>query len=145
MLFEPEEQLKPISIIPPMPEHSCPSEPLCSDGTMAGYSAATQDSKWKTTRPVPLSRESFLSLLDGRMPLIKVSQFITEKQSRRLFDHLLPSFSPYLHATGPAVEKVGLAQFEFQAQSAEDFKNRKGNGAPVFLQFLPLEVYPRDY
>lgn len=85
-------------------------------------------SLWKTTKPVPLSREAFLDLLSGRTPLIHIPNFTTPEQSQRLADHLLPIFSPYLHATGPAVEKVGVAQFEFQAQSAEDFASRKGNG-----------------
>ena len=86
------------------------------------------ESKWKTTNPVPLTRKSFLDLLYGRTPLVKEAQFITPDQTQRLYNHLEPLFSPYLHATGPPVSKVGVAQFEFQAQSAEDFKNRAGDG-----------------
>lgn len=85
-------------------------------------------SKWKTTSPVPLTRESFLDLIYGRTPLIKESQFIAKDQAKTLYEHLGPQFSPYLHATGPPVSKVGVAQFEFQAQSQEDFQNRAGDG-----------------
>lgn len=83
---------------------------------------------WKTTEPVALTRESFLDLLQGETPLIRVPELLQHDQCRRLADHILPTFTPYIHATGPAVEKVGVAQFEFQAQSAEDFENRQGDG-----------------
>lgn len=86
------------------------------------------ESKWKTDTAVPFTRETFLSLLDGTVPVIKVPSYVSKELSGRIVQHLLPSFTPYLHATGPSVEKVGLAQFEFQAQSAEDFKNRTGDG-----------------
>ncbi|RAK74440.1 uncharacterized protein BO72DRAFT_435161 [Aspergillus fijiensis CBS 313.89] len=85
------------------------------------------DSRWKTIDPVPLTRESFLDLLYGRTPVIQVPRFIDQDLSARSLHYLLPRFTPYLHATGPPVEKVGLAQFEFQAQSAEDFTRRTGN------------------
>lgn len=85
-------------------------------------------SKWKRTSPVPLTRESFLDLLYGRTPLVKEANFITKDQTQKLYDHLGPLFSPYIHAAGPPVSKVGVAQFEFQAQAAEDFENRKGDG-----------------
>ncbi|KAF4552926.1 Hypothetical protein D9617_8g049390 [Elsinoe fawcettii] len=87
----------------------------------------TLPSLWKTTSAVPLTRQSFLDLLSGRTPLIKIPDFLSQEQSDALFEHLSPSFSPYLHATGPAVEKVGIAQFEFQAQSQADFQSRKGD------------------
>lgn len=85
-------------------------------------------SKWKGTSPVPLTRESFLDLLYGRTPLVKEANFITKDQTQKLYGHLGPLFSPYIHAAGPPVSKVGVAQFEFQAQAAEDFENRKGDG-----------------
>lgn len=100
-------------------------------------------STWKTTQAVPLTHESFLDLLFGRTPLIGMPRFISPDQSDQVLQHLLPRFTPYSHATGPPVEKVGLAQFEFQAQSQEDFSNRTGNGkesSPKFkFQFLWTE------
>ncbi|CAJ2499772.1 Uu.00g026250.m01.CDS01 [Anthostomella pinea] len=81
-------------------------------------SAGTQKSEWKTTESVPLTRESFLDLLYGRTPLVCSPHFISDETSKRLLEHLTPKFDP---------EKVGIAQFEFQAQSEEDFKNRKGD------------------
>lgn len=85
-------------------------------------------SQWKRTSPVPLTRESFLDLLYGRTPLVKEANFITKDQTQKLYNHLEPLFSPYIHAAGPPVSKVGVAQFEFQAQAAEDFENRAGDG-----------------
>lgn len=35
-----------------------------------------------------------------------------------------PQLTPYSHIAGPRVDKVGVAQFEFQARSAEDFRKR---------------------
>jgi hypothetical protein len=93
--------------------------------------------KWRTTSPVPLNRENFLALLNGQTPMIKIPSFISMDLSQRTAEHLMPNFAPYLHATGPAVEKVGLAQFEFQAQSEEDFKNRDGKGQLFLDLSLP--------
>ncbi|PSK34018.1 hypothetical protein B9Z65_8344 [Elsinoe australis] len=106
-----------------MAEVEIRNTPVLGGGTVAQEG----DSLWRTNRPVPLSRQAFLDLLFGRTPLIKSANFITDSQSKALHDHLAPLFSPYLHATGPSVEKVGIAQFEFQAQSQEDFLNRKGD------------------
>jgi len=85
-------------------------------------------SKWKSNEAASFTRESFLGLLEGKLPFIKVPGFVSADTSSQIVQHLLPNFTPYLHATGPSVEKVGLAQFEFQAQSAEDFQNRSGDG-----------------
>ena len=90
--------------------------------------AMPADSQWKTTEPVRLTREGFLDLLFGRTPLVREAQFIQPQQSQALYDHFVPLIAPYLHVTGPPVSKVGVAQFEFQAQSAEDFKKRSGDG-----------------
>ncbi|TVY84700.1 hypothetical protein LSUE1_G001475 [Lachnellula suecica] len=84
-------------------------------------------SKWRTNEAAPFTREAFLGLLEGKLPVIKVPGYVSADTSSQIVQHLLPSFTPYLHATGPSVEKVGLAQFEFQAQSAEDFQNRSGD------------------
>jgi len=94
-------------------------------------------SRWKTTKPVPFSPESLLDLLEGRTPLLKEEKFLDEGVADRFAEILEPSFSPYLYVTGPAIHKVGLAQFEFQAQAKEDFSNRKGDGknAPFLFYF----------
>lgn len=111
-----------------MPAGTMPS--LSSQATDAAPLANKEayHSKWKRTSPVPLTRESFLDLLYGRTPLVKEANFITKDQTQKLYDHLGPLFSPYIHAAGPPVSKVGVAQFEFQAQAAEDFENRTGDG-----------------
>lgn len=111
-----------------MPAGTMPS--LSSQATDAAPLANKEayHSKWKRTSPVPLTRESFLDLLYGRTPLVKEANFITKDQTQKLYDHLRPLFSPYIHAAGPPVSKVGVAQFEFQAQAAEDFENRTGDG-----------------
>jgi hypothetical protein len=96
------------------------------------------DSQWKTTEVVPLTRESFLDMLDGKTPLIKEAKFIPEQMNKKLAEELSPKLCPYLHATGPAVHKVGLAQFEFQAQSQEDFKTRSGEGMMPRILFRSL-------
>ena len=125
-----------------MIEVARPTEALSNNHVTPTSAPVLPDSQWKTTKPVPLNRESFLDLLGGRTPLIKMPQFITDEQSQRLLDHLLPIFSPYLHATGPPVQKVGVAQFEFQAQSQEDFKNRSGDGTCSAI-LRPRETYQR--
>ncbi|CRG89600.1 hypothetical protein PISL3812_06638 [Talaromyces islandicus] len=83
--------------------------------------------QWKTTSPVPLTRENFLELLAGQVPLILESEFISSEVSEKVLACLQPKFTPYLHATGPSVDKVGISQFEFQAQSVEDLKTRRGD------------------
>ncbi|PQE07080.1 l-allo-threonine aldolase protein [Rutstroemia sp. NJR-2017a BVV2] len=85
-------------------------------------------SKWKSNDAAPFTRSALLGVLEGKVPVIKVPSYVSADLSNRIVQHLLPHFTSYLHATGPAVEKVGVAQFEFQAQSAEDFKNRTGDG-----------------
>jgi hypothetical protein len=96
--------------------------------------AITTESQWERTTPTSLTREAFLDLLYGRTPLVREEQFLKPTQSEALYNHFIPLISPYLHVTGPPVSKVGVAQFEFQAQSAEDFKNRAGDGTILFLK-----------
>ena len=86
------------------------------------------DSTWETTCPVAPTPKAFLELLEGRTPLIMQAEFLSQEACTRLEQELESRFSPYLHATGPSVDKVGIAQFEFQAQSQEDMKSRKGDG-----------------
>jgi hypothetical protein len=88
---------------------------------------------WDVDHVVPLNRDTFISLLKGTVPAIRVSAFVSRETCRRLVTELSPKLVPYLHATGPAVQKVGLAQFEFQAQSQEDLKNRTGKGELLLL------------
>lgn len=102
-------------------------------------------SKWKTTEPVPLTSESFLDLLEGRTPLLQQRSFASPETAAKLETILEPRFTPYLHAAGPAVSKVGISQFEFQAQSQDDFKNRTGKGESFAFRrsqrFKALETY----
>jgi hypothetical protein len=45
---------------------------------------------------------------------------------------LSPQLIPYTHNTGPLLTKVGVAQFEYQAQTAEDFTKRyDGTRVPI--------------
>ncbi|KAF7591579.1 hypothetical protein BBP40_001327 [Aspergillus hancockii] len=79
---------------------------------------------WQRTEAMRLTRQSFLDLLDGRTPAICEPGFLSKEVSNKIVEEIGPKFTPYLHVAGPAVKRVGVAQFEFQAQSAEDFKNR---------------------
>ena len=111
-----------------------------TESSPASTDMPTQSSQWKTTDAVPLTRESFLDLLDGKTPLIKEAGFISTEACKLLAAELMPKLCPYIHATGPAVHKVGLAQFEFQAQSQEDFKTRTGAGQICTPCFLRLKI-----
>jgi len=79
---------------------------------------------WTTVDPLPLTRSSFLSVLEGTTPLILERGFLSKETSQALTDHIGPRASPYLHVAGPQMKRLGVAQFEFQAQSADDFKTR---------------------
>ncbi|KAH8763791.1 hypothetical protein F5883DRAFT_676587 [Diaporthe sp. PMI_573] len=79
---------------------------------------------WTTDQAQPLSKQSFLDLLEGKIPVIRIPGFASKEVCGKIIEELTPKLCPYLHATGPAVQKVGLAQFEFQAQSEEDYKTR---------------------
>ena len=105
---------------------------------------STLESKWETNSAAPFTREAFLGLLEGKVPVMKVPSYVSADLGNRIVQHLLPSFTPYLHATGPAVEKVGLAQFEFQAQSAEDFMNRSGEGKIDLLFHTDLLAFRKE-
>lgn len=89
-------------------------------------------SQWKGDfEETPLTRESFIDLLDGKIPYIREAQFLGEDVSRNLEDILSPQLKPYLHATGPQLLKIGVAQFEFQAQSEADVVSRTDDGMSV--------------
>jgi len=86
---------------------------------------------------VPLSRQSFLDMLDGKIPYIREAQFLPRDVAQKLEDILAPRLTPYLHATGPALLKVGVAQFEFQALSEADLRNRPDDSKERY--FLEVE------
>lgn len=86
---------------------------------------------WQRESALPLTRQAFLDLLDGRTPAIEQPGFLSKNVAQKITDEVRPKISPYLHVAGPPLEKVGVAQFEFQAQSEEDFKNR-GDGCMSF-------------
>lgn len=86
------------------------------------------ESRWKTTKSVRATEASLLDLLEGRTPILHEPEFLSKEDCSKLTEILEPRLTPYLHATGPKLAKVGVAQFEFQAQSEDDLKNRSGNG-----------------
>lgn len=86
--------------------------------------ATSYISQWKSTDAASLTRESFLNVLDGKVPFIKEGSFIPRKIAQKIEDELCPKLSPYLHTTGPVLQKVGVAQFEYQAQSESDLQDR---------------------
>lgn len=85
---------------------------------------ATYASTWKRTNDVPLTRDNFLDLLNGRTPTIREDGFVTPEQSFGFEKELSAKLTPYKHNTGPLLQKVGVAQFEYQAQAQEDFHKR---------------------
>lgn len=89
--------------------------------------ATSYISQWESTDASSLTRESILNLLDGKVPFIRQSNFIPREIAQKLEDELCPKLSPYLHATGPTLQKVGVAQFEYQAQSERDLQVRADN------------------
>lgn len=85
-------------------------------------------SQWKKDfKQEPLSRQSFLDLLDGKIPYIKEAQFLPCNIAQKLEHLLLPKLTPYIHATGPRLLKVGVAQFEYQALSETDLQDRSND------------------
>ncbi|KAI1809095.1 hypothetical protein GGS20DRAFT_374723 [Poronia punctata] len=111
----------------PIPE-STPKDAVSSNTTIINNNNNTgYQTRWKTTKPVPVSPESFIDLLQGRTPLLKQADFIDSELCGRFAKELEPSFSPYLDTMGPTIHKVGITQFEFQAKAQEDFSNRKGD------------------
>jgi hypothetical protein len=90
-------------------------------------------SQWKKDfKEELLSRQSFLDMLDGKIPFIRESQFLPRDVAQKLEDVISPQLTPYLHATGPTLLKVGVAQFEFQALSGADLRDRPDDGSKGF-------------
>jgi hypothetical protein len=104
---------------------------LCSAGhKTSSYITMPTDckSKWGVEpRPHSLSTESFQALLEGTVPYIHVPALISQDVSAKLEQELLPRITPYLHAVGPRLLKVGVAQFEFQALSQSDLIDRSSD------------------
>ena len=89
-------------------------------------------SQWGTnTEGKPLTKESFVDMMDGKVPFIRIPQFVSQDATKMLGDNLLSEMVPYMYATGPALIKMGVAQFEFQAQAESDLQNRKDDS--IFL------------
>lgn len=89
-----------------------------------GKGAPPYQSQWKRVDAVSLTRDNFLDLLHGRTPTIKEPGFLTPEECFAYEKELSPKLAPYKHNTGPLLKKVGVAQFEYQAQAAMDFKTR---------------------
>ena len=86
-------------------------------------------SRWaKGATGAKFSRQTFLDMLDGRVPFVRQPAFVSRDVAKKFEDHIVPQMAPYLHATGPALRKLGVAQFEFQAQSGADLVNRSADG-----------------
>jgi hypothetical protein len=103
---------------------SSSSLPSAAIPTKNQGTAGLRPPMWTTVDPLPLTRSSFLSVLEGTTPLILERGFLSKETSQALTDHIGPRASPYLHVAGPQMKRLGVAQFEFQAQSADDFKTR---------------------
>ncbi|KAI0455790.1 hypothetical protein F5B21DRAFT_523259 [Xylaria acuta] len=90
--------------------------------------------EWNTDQAQPLTRQSFLDLLAGRIPVIKIPGFASKNVCDKLLAELTPKFCPYMNTAGPVLEKVGLAQFEFQAQAEADYETRTGQEKAKYFE-----------
>jgi len=98
-----------------------------------GRAAPPYQSKWKRTAPVPLSGENFLDVLFNRTPVIKQPGFLGREECFAHEKALSHRIAPYRYYTGPLLQRVGCAQFEYQAQAATDFENRKNGTCHLVL------------
>lgn len=88
-------------------------------------------SQWGSDfKEAELTRQSFLDVLDGKIPFVRDAEFVSRDVAQKLEDIYSPQLAPYIHATGPQLFKVGVAQFEFQALSQADLQNRSSDGMP---------------
>jgi hypothetical protein len=86
-------------------------------------------SQWATPASgAEFSRQAFLNMLEGKVPFLRKPGFVSRQVAQRVENVMVPQLAPYLHKTGPALRKVGVAQFEFQAQSEADLANRRDDG-----------------
>ncbi|KAL3421678.1 hypothetical protein PVAG01_05834 [Phlyctema vagabunda] len=85
-------------------------------------------SQWNALEPAPFTRDAFLGVLEGKVPYIKQSQYVTPEVAQKVENELSPQLSPYVDIPGPTLLRVGVAQFEFQAISDDQLKERSGTG-----------------
>ncbi|KAH6955674.1 hypothetical protein BKA56DRAFT_638120 [Ilyonectria sp. MPI-CAGE-AT-0026] len=74
-----------------------------------------------------------LDMLQGRVPFIKELRFVPPNVAEKLEQTLSPQLTKYLHATGPPILKVGVAQFEYQAQAEADLEGRPSDIKQCYL------------
>ncbi|KAJ5999609.1 hypothetical protein N7481_000018 [Penicillium waksmanii] len=103
---------------------SIPAASQVSNSEGASVPSLMSSHSWRSPDVLPLTRDGFLSMLHGHTAAIRVPEFVSRHHAQRFEKYLHPLLRPYSHIAGPSVDKVGLAQFEFQAQSAEDFQAR---------------------
>lgn len=112
------------------PTATVPAGKATASVPTVGKDAVPYESKWKRDTAVPLTKENLLDLLYGYTPTIREAGFLTQAECFEFEKELSPKLTPYKHNTGPLLQKVGIAQFEYQAQAEVDFKNRT-NGAHI--------------
>jgi hypothetical protein len=95
-------------------------------------------SQWENTDPAPFTRKCLLGVLEGKVPYIKESKFVSREVAQKCEDELSPKLSPYLDIPGPTLLRVGVAQFEYQAISDDQLNQRSttgdGNHPPTHLE-----------
>jgi hypothetical protein len=101
----------------PLSARNIPSSIACAHNSLGR-------SPWQRTEAVGLTKENYLDLLYGRTPTLWEPGFISRELSWEYEKRLSPQLTPYTHNTGPLLTKVGVAQFEFQAQTVVDFTKR---------------------
>ncbi|KAM7190124.1 hypothetical protein V8F20_009854 [Naviculisporaceae sp. PSN 640] len=94
----------------------------------------TEPTRWKTSEIQGLSRSAFIGMLRGDVPAVHVPGFVAPESASRFEKLIQDKLAPYAHIAGPPVQKVGLAQFEFQAQSAADFERRSGDAKDRYFE-----------
>ncbi|EKD14744.1 uncharacterized protein L3040_002830 [Drepanopeziza brunnea f. sp. 'multigermtubi'] len=92
-------------------------------------------SQWESTDPEPLTRDSLLGVLDGKIGCIREPNFVPPDIVARVEEELSPKLSPYHDIPGPTLHRVGVAQFEFQAISDEQLEERSGTGEEKLQYF----------
>ncbi|KAI4113929.1 MAG: hypothetical protein LQ338_008092 [Usnochroma carphineum] len=83
-------------------------------------------SQWKDDmKTEPLTRQSLFDRLNGKIPCIREAQVVPRYVAEKLENAFAPQLVPYIHATGPPLLKVGVAQFALQALAQADLENRQ--------------------
>ncbi|KAI1186302.1 hypothetical protein F5B17DRAFT_431697 [Nemania serpens] len=114
------------------PTATVPAGKATASVPTVGKDAVPYESKWKRDTAVPLTKENLLDLLYGYTPTIREAGFLTQAECFEFEKELSPKLTPYKHNTGPLLQKVGIAQFEYQAQAEVDFKNRTNEKEQYF-------------